>query len=353
MDTSRPHVLVTDSASGQNRAALAAVRALAAAGYAPVVATSSPYSLAASSRACERRVAVPPVDDPGFAAVIRAELGRGDYLTVFATSDGALLQLGGADSELLDKAELGRRAAAAGFPRLPECRFETPEELRAARDELDYPIVVKPLVKRAGSERPAFRADGPGDLEPLEASGPVLVQSWADEPMRAIAGVTDGMQFVAIVHQRYVRTWPRECGTASAAVTTPPFFEDEERLLSVLGGHRGVFQAQLIGAHLVDLNARVYGSLPLAVAAGANLPAIACKLAAGGEPELVRGRPGVAYRWLEGDLRHVWGAVRSGSLGAADALRALRPRRGSAHSVESLRDPQPLLNRLSYAVRRR
>lgn len=66
----------------------------------------------------------------------------------------------------------------------------------------------------------------------------------------------------------------------------------------------------------------------------------------------MRGRPGVFFRWLEGDVRHLLKAVRVGQMSAEQALRELAPRRGTAHSTESLSDPGPMVNRLWYATRR-
>jgi hypothetical protein len=65
-----------------------------------------------------------------------------------------------------------------------------------------------------------------------------------------------------------------------------------------------------------------------------------------------RAKPGHFYRWLEGDVRNVVRQARSGSLSPSRAVRALVPRRQAAHSIESLRDPGPLLARLSYAMGR-
>jgi hypothetical protein len=180
------------------------------------------------------------------------------------------------------------------------------------------------------------------------------VQPFAAGAMRAVCGVISDGRLLAAVHQKYVRIWPPDCGTASAAVTTTPDRELELRLVRLLAGHEGVFQVQLIGDQVIDVNPRVYGSLPLAVGAGANLPAIACRAASGRQDmELVRGRPGVRYRWLEGDLRRVVHDVRAGVMPLRAGVRALAPRRGTTHSIESLRDPGPALARLADVARRR
>jgi hypothetical protein len=86
-------------------------------------------------------------------------------------------------------------------------------------------------------------------------------------------------------------------------------------LLDALDWH-GLAELQFIVEdeipRLIDLNGRFYGSLSLAVAAGANLPAIWAGLAIDDVPATpVRARPGVRYQW-----------------GSADLRRAVRERRG-------------------------
>jgi hypothetical protein len=101
----------------------------------------------------------------------------------------------------------------------------------------------------------------------------------------------------------------------------------------------------------VDINPRVYGSLPLAVAAGANLPAIYCALLQGHHVPWTAGRAGVTYRWIEGDLRHVVAAVRDRRMSWSTAARLLRPHRGTAHSVMQWSDPRPQWLRTRFALK--
>ena len=343
-------VVVTDDGAGQGRSALAAVRALAAAGYRPAVARSGRWSLAASSRACARIFEVGPVEDAGFAEAVGRAAREIDAHAVFPSSDASLVALGTPVGHLLDKGRLVAAAKRAGIPTPETVIFETAEQLTASADRLPYPIVVKLPISRV----PARKVSGPSKLAgAATVEGPFLVQPFVDAPVWAVGGVTWNGRLVAAVHQRYLRTWPLDCGTASAAVTVEPDPAVEERLLALLDGYDGVFQAQFAGDFLLDLNPRVYGSLPLAVAAGVNLPAVTCELLRGEDVPSVRARAGVCYRWIEGDLRALRGLVRSKRLGLAGAVRALGPRRGSAHSVASLRDPGPLFARLRYMMRGR
>lgn len=345
-------VLVTDSTFGQAPAPLAAVRALAAAGYRPAVAVSNLRSLAAASRHCARRIPVPAVDDPAYRAAIQDLMARGGYLTVLPSSDAAIVALGAPGGDLIDKARLATLAAEAGVPTPPGEVVSAPADVSRAAARLSFPIVVKPSLKADRASVPAFRADAPADLDG-ELPLPAVLQTYVREPMRAVGGVMWKGRIVAAVHQRYVRIWPADCGIASAAVSVEPDLEVEAGLERLLGGFEGIFQAQFAGPHLLDLNPRVYGSLPLAVASGANLPAIWCGLLAGGTPEPVRGRPGARYRWLEGDVRNRLRAWRSGEIGVLTMIRDLLPRPGTAASTESWRDPGPAVARLRHAVRTR
>lgn len=350
--THQRRVLVTDRVDGRSRSAIAAVRALAAGGYHPIVAVSGGRSAAAYSRYCAGVLDVPSrgVD---YVAAIRQEASTDHYVGVLAASDAALVALGQPGAELVDKSTLAGYARAAGLG-MPETRdVAGPMELPAAAGDLGYPVVAKPRIK-SGASSVARRIDSPAALMAVAPNlqYPLVLQPFHGDGLRAVCGVIHNGELVAAVHQAYVRIWPPECGVASAAVTTVPDADLERCLPLLLAGHAGVFQVQLIGDLVIDVNPRVYGSLPLALAAGANLPAIACAAAQGDHGDLVRGRPGVHYRWFEGDLRHVIHGVRRGDYTVGAATRALRPRRGTAHSIESLRDPRPALSRLADVLGR-
>ena len=350
---SRPAVLVTDGGNGQNRSALAAVRALAAGGYRPVVTVSGSGSLAAASRHCAGVVRVPKVESAQYSVAVRDEVDRSEYLDVMAASDAALVALDLPGADLVDKSRLGRRAAAVGLPLPRERIWPSWDALLAAARELDYPVVVKPALRTCSGQPPVRRVTSRGHLLRLEqVRGPVVVQAWVSGPMTAVCGLVRDGRLVCVAHQRYLRTWPVDAGVACALETVPGDVDREERLVALLHGYDGLFQAQFLGPHLVDLNPRVYGSLPLAVAAGVNLPARHCDLVLGRAVPFARARPGATYRWVEGDVRHLGRAWQRGDLDLWRCARALRPRRATAHSTESLRDPGPLLARLRFVLSR-
>ena len=347
--SAEPWVLVVDDGDSQSRTALVAARALAAGEYRVAATVSGPRSLAGASRSVALRIPAPGIDDPAFDDALARALDQGRYECVLPASDAALLKLEPGVRGLLDKAELASLGAAAGIATPESMAFSDLASLSSAADDLPYPVVLKP-------QRSVWRPYRVGSPEELRASpppsAPLLVQPYLEGTLRAVGGVVRRGELVAAVHQRYVRTWPPEAGGASYAVSVEPDRDLEERLVRLLGGRDGIFMAQLVDDVLLDLNPRVYGSLPLAVAADVNLAAIHCDLVRGRHPVSRRGRPGVVFRWTEGDVRHVVAKVRAKAMGPGAALRALRPRRGVVHPVESLRDPGPMLARARFALGR-
>lgn len=350
----RPIVLVTDDINGQNRGALATVRGLAGR-YRSVVTVGERPSLAAASRHCARSVRLPTGGTPGYADALAAELARGQYAAFFPASDVAMLAVDDPAAGLVDKAVLDDRARAAGFRCLPTEVFGSASDLLDAAGRLAYPVVVKSVTKSGLGNLQARRVTGPDDLTELAAvPGRLLVQPFEASSLRAVSGVVHDGRLLASCAQTYQRIWPPTAGVASAAVTVAADPDEEDRLTRLLAGHDGVFQVQFLGPYLLDANPRVYGSMALAVAAGANLPLIAADAATGSLPgQVVRARPGVPYRWWEGDLRYVVQGLRSRTLRPRQAAAALRPRRSTAQSVERLSDPGPTVSRLVHAVGRK
>lgn len=295
-------------------------------------------------------MALPRAGTAEYADALRAELSTGRYLAAFPASDISLIATGCPGAELVDKAVTYERAAKADIPTLPWQVFSSTTELRSNADSLPFPVVVKAAVKTATADPQAHVLETPADLERLHGFGALVVQPYDEAPLRAVSGVCWEGRFLALSHQRYQRLWPVRAGVSSAAVTVPPDYETEQKLAVLLKGHNGVFQAQFAGPYLLDLNPRVFGSLPLTLAAGPNLPAIACDAAGGRFTTLARARSGVRYRWVEGDVRHLVSGWRTGRLSASDVLRECAPHRGTAHSSESMLDPGPALERLRYVA---
>jgi predicted ATP-grasp superfamily ATP-dependent carboligase len=356
---------------GFSRGALAAVRALAQAGWRVGVGSPDGRGLAAASRACARRHRVPAAhqDQPAFLAAVARAVAEGGYEVVFGAGEAEVLTLSEHRYavpavvphaahhrvlDALDKARLAEAAVAAGF-RVP--RSLAPDSLT---DE-SRPVVVKArLHARPGQAGAPPRIDTTVVVgatatrrrvaEIADLGGEAEVQEFLDGRLTAYAAVTTagGRQVVAQSMQVASRVWPPGAGASSRAVSVPVDPELSGRAANLLAalGWFGLAELQfLVPAdgipRLIDLNGRFYGSLALAVAAGANLPATWARLATGRDVAPVTAAAGVRYCWREGDLRRAV-LERRGGL-ARDLASTVRAGAGAVHSIGRWRDPAPAL----------
>lgn len=335
-------VLVSDGADADTRDCVVAIRSLARAGYSVAVTTRSSHPML--SRYVGRRV---PADEHDIADVIRNEMDGGDYAAFVPAGESVVLSLEAQVPSLLDKASVSRRAREVGLRVPEEIVFAGPADLAAAAPTLRFPVVVKPAIRTFK----AFRAHDPSQLSGVpEDSGEIIVQPFLEGEMSAVAGVMWDSQIHSCSFERWERIWPLDCGLATWAVTTTPSDTVAQALSSLMTGYSGLFVAQFVGGHLIDLNLRVHSSLPLAVKAGANLVAIYADLAQGLSPARTQAEPGHTFRWISGDLKGVITATRSGAIPVLEAIQAMMPVRGTAHSMVSWRDPSPMFARLTARV---
>ncbi|MEO6500466.1 MAG: hypothetical protein ABIQ09_00980 [Jatrophihabitantaceae bacterium] len=229
---------------GSSRGALAAVRALAQAGWRVGVGAPGGRGLASSSRACSRRHPVPPAhqDQPAFLAAVARAVGEGGYEVVFGAGEAEVLTLSEhrhavgavvphADHQsvvnALDKARLCEAAVAAGF-RVP--RSLAPGSLS---DET-RPFVVKARMHaRPGQAGAPPRIDTHVVLgatatrrrvcEIARLGGEAEVQEFLDGYLMAYAAVTTagGRQIAAQSMQVASRVWPPGAGASCRAASVP------------------------------------------------------------------------------------------------------------------------------------
>lgn len=376
-----PGVLVVDAGE---RSAVAACESLARAGYRAGAASSQWPAPAGWSRFCEKRFELPNPRQEArrFAAAIAAIAAAGCYQTVLPCSEGSLAAISGNRAEFddrkvklgmppvaavercTDKRELVESAATAGLgaPETAVCGDRS--AALAAAERFGYPAVLKPIrtVFEAGGETRHLATalvDGPAALEErLEQAGlPCLVQRREGGPVVSFAGVYAGGRLIANACSRYLRTYPLEAGPVAFSRTFAPSPETRaavERLLGALGWE-GIFELEAIERGpgdfaVLDFNPRIYGSLALAVKAGAPLPAVWCDWLLKGRSADLSARAGVYYRWEDADLRNALGCLRAGELGRAAAI--LRPRRRVAHAYFRWHDPLPLAVRLARPLHR-
>ena len=382
-DSLRRRVLITD---GEERAALAACRALRSTGYAvDSVAFGGPAAVH-WSRSCSRRLWAPDprADRAAFADSLSELLARRRYDLLLPASDAALLAISEDRDRLSQLVTIGlpgqeavlRRlskiaalegsgATLLAAPRTEVCR--TFDETRVAANEIGFPLLVKPHMSARPEgmglrERSSRRVSSESELAAAteDFGMPVLVQRCLRGPVHSLGGVITDQGLVAAAYSRYVRTWPPEAGNVSCSVSLALPAKLREAAATFLDrlGWRGIFELELMerpdgNLGLIDLNPRVYGSLELAVHAGVSLPAIWCDSLLEGPvvPEIRDARAGVWYRWEDADVRYALRRLSSGRV--RDVAPVLRPRRGTAHAFFRLSDPGPLFARVISAVRGR
>jgi predicted ATP-grasp superfamily ATP-dependent carboligase len=379
MADAAPGVLIVDAGE---RSAVAACESLARAGYRVATASSLRPAPAEWSRYSERRFPLgnPRSDPRGFAAQIARIVSAHDYRTVLPCSEGSLWALSG-NRDLLAGGDLtlglpaeavvsGCTSKAKLLETAPVAGLAAPEtvvcgdrgEAVSAAERLGFPVVVKPrsTVFSEGEETrhlaSAVVADPAGLDGKLEAGWPCLLQRREEGAIVSFAGVMAGGRLLAHACSRYGRTWPAEAGPVcfSRSIDAPAsLIESVRRLVGSLGWE-GIFELELAERAggdfaVLDFNPRIYGSLALAVRAGAPLPAIWCDWLLKGVERPGRAKAGVFYRWTDADLRYAAWCLRKGRLRAAAT--ALSPHREVAHPYFRRHDPLPAMVRALDIVR--
>jgi predicted ATP-grasp superfamily ATP-dependent carboligase len=374
-----PVLLTVDESTGS----LAAVRALASGGYAPVVATFDPGVYAARSRRAANVVVVPDavLDPEAFVDAVIDACRRTGVAAVLPGTEATLRVLASRASDLpssvtlgapphevveraLDKTALRELATAAGLT-VPTTLEVTVGEVDRALPSIRFPAIVKPpatVLRAAGGLRsisPVRVRDARelrsalAELSPGERR---LVQPWIDGELYAVCGVSWQGDVVCAFHQRSPRIWPPSIGGSSYAIGVAPNDAVDEGVRSLMGALRwdGVFCVQFLreeaGFHLIDVNPRVYGSMALAVASGVNLPTIWADLLLGRQPIVGPPRVGVRFRAEEDDVRAVVHDLRTER--RPRAIFGVIPRSRTVHPVWSWRDPAPLATTLGKLARR-
>lgn len=345
---------------GHSRAAVAGIRALARAGVRVEVLTHAAGAAGGWSRHVAAVHRAPrPKDDEALCALVGRLAGEhgpfvvfpGQEETVLAVArrpgtlgDGVLLPHPGGDAllALSDKGRMAGLAAGVGLSPPPLLAGGPAEALLA--DLPPVPCVVKP--PRISADLPAAvachdEAALRAVLAGLPAGHEVLVQACAEGPLEALSLVLDrGGSVAACFASRALRLAPARAGASSLSVSVAPDRDVLERAVAMLReldwwGLAHLQYMRVAGRPaLLDVNVRFYGSMPLALAAGVNLPAIAWRVAVGGASAAAPPyRLGVRYRWMEGEIA-------SALKGEPRRLLTL-PARRRAGAMWDVRDPLP------------
>lgn len=316
LQDSSPVVLVTDAGRGS---AIAFIRSLGRKGWRVIAADSEPGSPGLRSRfAAEQLVYPDPREAPErfVETILQAVRSRGIDLIVPVT-DEAILPLAGAREEfaglcrlalpepdalavVTDKLKTLELAERVGVP-APRTRVvSTVDEALAAADELGWPVVLKPQASRiyreeAGVE--AFKvtyAEDQNDLAArmrrFEGRCQVLLQEYYPGTGYGVELLMHRGRPLAAFQHRRLREVPVQGGASAfreSVALDPALYRDSVRLLEALcwtGLAMVEFKVGASGPRLMEINGRVWGSLPLAVLSGMDFPAKMAELYLFGPP---------------------------------------------------------------------
>lgn len=334
-------VFVTD---GNERSALAIVRALGRRGMSVIVGDSEQVSLASTSRYCNRHVHYPSPhrDRIGFERFLIDFVSRGGVDLVMPVTDvtthavcthqDAIREHAAiavpplaAFNSVSDKAALVAQAERCGVPVPRTHLIERAGRLSAVVPGLEYPVVVKPARSRIQVEdgwlsATVQYADSLEELidlyqrTPYLRSFPSLLQQRIDGPGVGVFVLFDRGRLVSEFGHIRLREKPPAGGVSvlrESTVVDSTLRDYAMRVFGPIGWH-GVAMMEFkqdirTGTRfLMEVNGRFWGSLQLAIDAGVDFPYLVSQLAIGHPPKTMPSyRAGVKSRWLLGDLDHL------------------------------------------------
>jgi predicted ATP-grasp superfamily ATP-dependent carboligase len=381
-------VLVTDAGRGS---AIAIIRSLGRCGIEVIAADCDPRSPGFRSRYASGRMVYP---DPSVAAdevvetLRRAAIERGIDLIVPVSDDVGLplsharerfegvCALALPESEALavatDKHATLQLARHLGVPVPRTALAHTAEEALHAARRMEWPIVVKPVASRvyrsgAVDSFEVVYANGPEELgahmRRLEGRCGALLQEYVPGEGHGVELLTDGGKPVAVFQHRRLHEVPITGGASSlreSVPVDPVLYGHAVKLLGALswtGLAMVEFRVGPRGPALMEINGRVWGSLPLAVKCGVDFPLALAGLYLDDTPSANGATyghlpPALGVRSRNVALELVWIASvlrkrrRYAFLAAPRRREALRaalrlPLPGDGYDVLSLEDPMP------------
>jgi predicted ATP-grasp superfamily ATP-dependent carboligase len=339
----RRRVLVTN---GEQRATLAVVRSLGAAGHTVHVCASRPSSLAGASRfaSSEHMVANALADPARFTSDVCDLMLQLDIDTLVPMTEPALLALlperdrlsnvlipfADADvfSAISDKQAVLAAAARAGIA-TPEQTVLDDASSAFDTASITYPVVVKPArsVSTGAGDRLKLSVRHAASAQELESvlremdprAYPLLLQQRVVGPGVGIFVLLwDGKLLAQFAHRR-IREQPPSGGISvyrESIEVDPEFLRRSVSLLTDFAW-RGVAMIEYklderTGTpYLMEINGRFWGSLQLAIDAGVDFPKLLVAAATGQMPAPVtRFRTDVRSRWFWGDVDHLLARLR-------------------------------------------
>ncbi len=301
----KPRILVTDAGRGS---AVTIIRSLGRAGWEVIAADSDPAAIGFSSRyACDKVVYPRPGTAPErFVEVLLENVRRLGVDLVLPVTDAVLqplisasalfdgvCKLGIPDREayeiVTDKSRTLQLADRLGIPRPRTCRVRTLDDLEQLGSSLEFPVVVKPecSVKLCSNgEYRSFSVSYARDMDALretmiDLGGEVgvLLQEYTAGAGCGIEIVADRGECLCVFEHRRLAEVPVTGGASAwreSVATDPVLLSYAKKLVAELEWTGPIMVEFKVGEKisLMEINGRVWGSLPLAVAAGVDIPRI-------------------------------------------------------------------------------
>ena len=331
-------VLVTDPSGCQ--AALSIVRSLGRRNISTTLLTSDALVPSMFSRWHPDRVVCPSSTDDleGFVATLQGIVRNKKYGTLFPIGDNSLfpiserrdlfapylkLALPSHESVLkaLDKSLTLETAEAMGIPTPQTFRPRDLADVRDISAKIQYPAVIKPRYSyvwdnngKTNHSRPYY-VNSPAELvstyAKVDEKFPApLIQEYVPGYNISVAVLFDHGELKAACFIRVYRTMPITGGTGvlrESIPIDPTLLKYSSDLLRSLHWH-GVAEVEFrvdsrtLTPKLMEVNARFWGSMNVAILSGVDFPYLLYLLAAG-EPvsPTFNYKIGIKYRWFDAD----------------------------------------------------
>jgi len=393
-------VLVTD---GEQRAALAVVRSLGAAGHSVIVTSKRRRSLAGASRFARRHITLPSAlsDPAGFLEILAAVVRSCGVEVLIPITDESLISVLGSRERfpgvIIPFATLDQFTRISNKPFLLDIAaregIAIPEQLQLASAadarmldpaSVQFPVVLKPARSvvsvngRSAKLGVSHAADWPtltGLLRDYpDAAYPILLQRRiVGDGIAVFLLIWDG-KLIAVCGHRRIREAPPSGGVSvyrEAVMPEASLIARSRALLDQIGWQGvAMVEYKLDEAtqtpYLMEVNGRFWGSLQLAIDAGVDFPALLVAASSGRATDLeprTPTHPGVRSRWEWGEVNHLIARVRRSTAqlslppGSPSRARVLKDF-FSWHRVDRLEvfrfsDPAPFLQETADWVRRR
>ncbi|GAB4345546.1 MAG: hypothetical protein Kow006_02880 [Gammaproteobacteria bacterium] len=299
-----PNILILDAHSD---AAIACMQSLGRAGYKVCIAGARDTGVAFKSRYPSQRFIYPnPQEDPRiFLAWLETIVADHHFDAVLPVTDATIHPIMGLTDEHLarekavlpphhaydiafDKEKTHGLARELGVPVPFSVLVEAEDQIWIEQIHGGFPLYIKPVRSKIWSQgvghslAPELVRDEEGFHEALKRFlryGPVQVQGYVQGRGVGIEVLCDRGEIVlAFAHQR-LHEYPLTGGrsTYREAIDMPPDLYDATRRLMLALGWHGVamveFKQGPQATALMEINGRLWGSLPLAIAAGVDFPA--------------------------------------------------------------------------------